>query len=94
MEAIWGPLRAASFIAESHDRPFFLDVGFGVTHRKGEGLTALPKGIKHADPRYVRPPKPLPDTPETRADMALYMDSARMLDALVGMVLDAVDVRD
>ncbi len=84
-------LRAASFIAESHDRPFFLDVGFGVTHRKGEGFDGPPEGVEPADPRYVRPPSPLPDTPETRADMALYMDSARMLDALVGTVLDAVD---
>lgn len=84
-------LRAASFIAESHDRPFFLDVGFGATHRKGEGFDGPPEGIEHADPRYVRPPDPLPDTAETRADMALYVDSARTLDALVGTVLDAVD---
>lgn len=83
--------RAASFIAESHDRPFFLDVGFSATHRKAEGFDGPPQGIEPADPRYVQPPAPLPDTPEMRADMALYIDAARTLDALVGTVLDAVD---
>ncbi len=83
--------RAVDFIAEAHDRPFFLDVGFGVTHRKAEVFDDPPDGEERTDPRYLKPPAPLPDTPETRSDMALYVDAARRLDQLVGRVVDAVD---
>jgi len=43
------------------------------------------------DPRYVQPPVPIPDTPETRLDMAAYHASARVLDRGVGQVLDALE---
>ena len=83
--------RAAAFIGEAHQRPFFLDVGFGATHRRAEVFDGPPAGAGATDPRFVQPPAPLPDTPETRADMALYIDAARTLDALMGTVFDAVD---
>lgn len=80
--------KAAAFIAElasgDDDRPFFLDVGFTECHRPF--LEAEPG----AD-RYVRVPAVLPDTPETRADMADFEASARELDRGVGIVLDALD---
>lgn len=66
------------------DQPFFLDVGFEETHRPFHELD-------ETDARYVRPPAPIPDTPETRRDMADYLASARILDQGVGMVLDAID---
>jgi len=84
-------MRAEQFLAEEHTRPFFLDVGFFSTHRRAEGFDAPPDGEEATDPRYVKPPAPLPDTAETRADMALYIDAARRLDSLVGRVVDAVD---
>lgn len=65
-------------------RPFFLDVGFFETHRP----------FPAADPgasRYLQPPTPLPDTPETRGDMAEYHESLRQLDRGLGHVLDALD---
>lgn len=77
---------AGSFI-ENHtddDRPFFLDVGFEETHRPFHQANDM-------DARYVRPPAPIPDTPETRKDMADYLASARELDRGVGIVLDAID---
>src|SRR5262249_46206780 len=43
------------------------------------------------DPRYLQPPAPLPDTPETRLDMAGYCASARNLDRGVGTVLEALE---
>jgi arylsulfatase A-like enzyme len=86
--------RAAAFLARaSHSRagdgqarPFFLAVGFGETHR-----TFPEKLSPGVDPRYVRPPEPIPDTPETRADMAGFITSAIALDAQMGRVLSALD---
>ncbi len=82
---------AASFLSESHDRPFFLDVGFGETHRRGAGFAPQPEGEAPTDPRYVRPPAPFPDTPELRRDMGLFIDAARTLDRKMGRVLEAID---
>ena len=88
----WTARRAADFLADRHDRPFFLACGFHLTHRTGSGRqgfngAASPLG----DPRYVRPPAPLPDTPETRQDFADFRVCASRLDACMGGVLDALD---
>ena len=78
---------AEEFLARAGKRqPFFLSVGFGDTHRNF--TTELAPGV---DPRYVRPPEPIPDTPETRADMAGFMTEAITLDGKMGRVLDALD---
>ena len=82
---------AASFLSEPHGRPFFLDVGFGETHRRGAGFAPQPEGEAPTDPRYVRPPAPFPDTPDLRRDMGLFIDAARTLDRKMGRVLEAID---
>jgi N-sulfoglucosamine sulfohydrolase len=64
--------------------PFFLSVGFFETHREFFRPVA-------GDEHYVRPPANLPDTAETRADMAAFAASARSLDRGVGAVLDALE---
>ncbi len=76
---------AANVIANAPDQPFFMDVGFFETHRN------FPPIGPDDNPNSLRPPAPLPDTPETRADMAAYCTMARKLDEGVGMVLDALD---
>ena len=94
-EALAGPDRTLDTIAATAvdvilqaatdpTTPFFLDVGFNETHRPFAD-------VDEADARYVRPPAPFPDTPETRRDMAAYHAEARKLDAGVGRVLDALD---
>ncbi len=75
---------ARAFLQRPPTQPFFLSVGFAETHR--EYPTAAPE-----EGRYLRPPVPLPDTPQTRADMADYCASARLLDEGVGAVLGALD---
>ena len=77
--------RAQDFLCNAPTEPFFLDVGFGVTHRK------FPEPGPAEDPRYTLPPAPFPDTPETRYDMAAYKASARILDDSVGVILQALD---
>ena len=72
---------AATLLREGLPEPFFLSVGFFETHREYP-----PPG----DARFALPPANLPDTPETRRDMAAFEASARVLDEGVGTVLDAV----
>ena len=83
--------RAAEFLHNRPSQPFFLNVGFLETHRLGEGFPAAAEGQRRADPRYVCPPAPLPDTPQTRDDMAAFIDSAVLLDRRMGTVFDALD---
>ncbi|MES2464744.1 MAG: sulfatase [Armatimonadota bacterium] len=70
---------------DANAEPFFLSVGFFETHRE------FADPGPHEDPRYCQPPSVLPDTPETRADMAAFKASARLLDEGVGAVLQALE---
>jgi len=65
-------------------KPFFLSVGYALTHR--------PFGDpgEQEDPRYCRPPAPICDTPETRRSMAAFKTRARILDSMYGRVLEAL----
>jgi arylsulfatase A-like enzyme len=76
---------ACSFLDSPPTQPFFLSVGFFETHRE------YPEPGPGDDPRYCRAPEPLPDTPETRADMAGFHTSVRTLDRKMGLVLEALE---
>ncbi len=76
---------AAEFLNSRPKQPFFVDVGFFETHREFHDPTPSD------DPRYLQPPTPIPDTPETRLDIAGYRASARVLDNGVGEVMDALE---
>jgi arylsulfatase A-like enzyme len=69
-------------------QPFFLSVGFFETHREYFEPTSV------RDALYSLPPANLPDTPQTRRDMAAFKASARSLDQGVGAVLNALDDAD
>ncbi len=79
---------ARTLLEEGLQEPFFLDVGFFETHRDYFEPTSV------RDALYSLPPANLPDTPETRRDMAQYKASARSLDQGVGAVLNALDEAD
>lgn len=79
--------RTVDFLGRDHRQPFFLSVGFSETHR--EFRTPGPA----QDERYCRPPAPLPDTPETRHDMACFMASVEEYDRGVGAVMQALEDR-
>jgi N-sulfoglucosamine sulfohydrolase len=76
---------AIEVLAGPPPEPFFLSVGFFETHRDFLSPPSL------RDSLYSLPPANLPDTPETRRDMASYKGSARSLDQGVGSVLEALD---
>jgi len=79
---------AEAFLAKPHDKPWFLDVGYFSPHRLGEGFPSL---VRPDDPRFVQVPSVLPDTPVTRADMALYQASVFSTDICFGRVLEALE---
>lgn len=76
---------AVDFLHSAPPQPFFLDVGFQETHRPFHSPDP------RDNPNYLRPPAPIPDTPETRLDMAGFISSARELDRKMGMVLGALE---
>jgi len=76
--------RAADFLGKVHE-PFFLDVGFFETHRPYR------QPGPNEDARFCLPPAPIPDTPQSRADITAFKASARVLDDGVGVVLNALE---
>ncbi len=76
---------AIEILGEPPPEPFFMSVGFFETHRDFLDPPSL------RDALYSLPPANLPDTPDTRRDMAAYKASARSLDQGVGAVLEALD---
>ncbi len=78
---------ARNFLLNAPPEPFFLSVGFAETHRN------FPTPSED-EARYCAPPPFLPDTPETRRDIAAFKASARTLDLGIGMVLDALEANN
>ncbi len=76
---------AVDLLAGGLPEPFFLSVGFFETHREFFEPTSM------RDALYSMPPANMPDTEETRRDMAAFKASARQLDQGVGAVVDALD---
>ncbi len=76
---------AIEILGEPPPEPFFMSVGFFETHRDFLDPPSL------RDALYSLPPPNLPDTADTRRDMAAYKASARSLDQGVGAVLEALD---
>jgi N-sulfoglucosamine sulfohydrolase len=92
----WYAGAARDFLRKAdRSRPFFLDCGFFLTHRAGHGGTSeqwhTTRQAPGGDPRYVRPPAILPNTPETRRDFADFRVAVNLLDSAMGQVLDALD---
>lgn len=79
---------ARDFLRRAPRQPFFLDVGFGETHRMGNTHFTAPG--PSGDPRYALPPPSFPDTPEVRTDIADFKVAAQTLDRKMGVVLDAL----
>ena len=76
---------ACRFLAQQHERPFFLSLGLLATHR------AFPEVPDAADaPNYMKPPVPIPDTAECRRDWAAFATMVRHVDRCFGQVLETV----
>ncbi len=77
------------FLRGKPDQPFFINLGLNETHRPFH--KADPEKHLAERAQYCVPPKPLPDTPETRADTADFKASARVMDDHFGNVLQVLD---
>ena len=77
---------AAEYLDQVGDRPFFLWTGTILPHRP-----FLKSDPAKRNPDYIQPPAPMPDTPETRQDMADYMESVEHADACFGQVMEALE---
>lgn len=85
---------AIDFLHEKHESPFFLSVGYFAPHRgkiKHRPAESFPSLGPALDERYVCPPAPFPDNPQTRRDMAEYASSMHSTDLCMGRVLEALD---
>ena len=81
-----GTTAAVEFInSGSITVPSSCAIGYSETHR------VFPEPSEEEDERYTLPPAPLPDTPETRYDMASYKRMAKILDDQVGIILHALE---
>lgn len=80
--------RVARFLESPPDSPFFLSFGMLDTHRPFFGPGSSPPAS--FPPSGVRPPAPVPDTPETRSDASAFHHSIRAADRCIGKVLDAL----
>ena len=78
-----------AFLDSAGTRPFFLWVGFHDPHRPYErGSISDPHS-----PAQVTVPPHLADTPETRADLALYYDEIARMDGEIGRMLAELERR-
>ncbi|GMU20788.1 MAG: hypothetical protein AMXMBFR13_08840 [Phycisphaerae bacterium] len=87
---------ARGFMAQKSDRPFFLLVGFVDPHRAGPASFANEQNYRGIEkvtyrPEQMRVPPFLPDSPESRAELAEYAQSVSRMDQGVGKVLDAIE---
>ncbi|HEX2714054.1 MAG TPA: sulfatase [Candidatus Acidoferrales bacterium] len=76
---------AVEFLNTQPKQPFFLTVGFFETHRK------FSEPGPEDDWRYAQPPAPIPDTPQTRQDIAAFKATVRKLDWGMGEVFRALE---
>lgn len=77
-----------SFLDSAGTRPFFLWVGFHEHRPFAKGAISRP----HSPARVALTPY-LVDTPESRADVALYYDANARMDAQIGRMLAELDRR-
>ena len=75
---------AADYIKSNNHRKFFLSFGMMSTHRP------YPAHGDDVNPGVVRAPYTVPDTKETREDMAGFINMAMVADECTGIVLDAI----
>jgi len=80
--------RVVSFLEHAPDQPFFLDCGIYETHKEQRLFASAPES---PDTRFTAPPPTLPDTAETRLEMARFGEAVAVLDNAFGTVLKTLE---
>lgn len=81
---------ATDFFKKSNNKPFFLEVNIGNTHRPFRAHINQ-AGLPEVSPNHVQVPPNWPDTRITREDYAEYLSTVEHADAVVGEVLKALN---
>ncbi len=83
---------AVAFLSGDPQQPFFMDCGFFETHRayKPGREFGYEDNTPQDNPNFVQVPPTLPDNSETRRDIAGFHADARVLDAGVAAVMNAL----
>ena len=88
--------RVVEFFERNPAEPFFLDIGFKLTRRTDRLDAAAQRPfidnlkLPYGNIRHCHPPTPLPDTPETRLEIADFIVAVRELDHHFGIVLHSL----
>ena len=84
--------RAADFLKQAGDRPFYLHIGFSDPHRDFGNKQTYPgvAEVRYA-PEDVVAPDFLPDHPAVRQELAEYYQSVSRLDVGIGMAVQALE---
>lgn len=85
--SVRGP--ALDYLRRDHDQPFLLNVGLVETHLLYEN--EWPFFHPAADDRWTATPPGVPNTAETRREMASFQASLLAVDDLLGELLDTLD---
>jgi arylsulfatase A-like enzyme len=89
--------QACAFIENHTGGPFFLDVGVSETHRcrlqEPDGPAPYHEDGPLGDPRYVRPPETMADTPVNRRDWADFCAAAQRADQELGRLYQMLEAR-
>ncbi len=87
---------AIKYLREDHDKPFFLALGYDITHRSKWERSFVHSYDRYGDldARYTRPVPGLPDTPEIREETALQFRASEFQDYQFGRIIDELDRLD
>ena len=95
-EADLGEVRtsaAINYLREEHDKPFFLALGYDITHRSKWERSFVHSYARYGDldARYTRPVPGCPDTPELREEAALQFRASEFQDCQFGRIMEELD---
>jgi arylsulfatase A-like enzyme len=77
---------------DEDDPPFLAGVGFSETHRIGRNPSGFKRDVyEPADPSQVRVRPSMPDIPEIRRDLADFYGAIKLVDTMMGQLVDTLD---
>lgn len=85
--------KAIDYLKETHAGPFFLNVGYSLTHHSNwdRAFVLSREEMGPLDTRCARPLPHLPDTPRTRWEAAMQFRATEYLDHRLGLLFDALE---
>ncbi len=85
--------KAIAYLREPHEQPFFLNVGYTLTHHSNwdRSFVLSREELGALDVRNQRPLSHLPDTPRARWEAAMQYRASEYLDLRLGLLFDVLE---